>query len=602
MPNPESESGLAAATPPAASPIPGPPGPSPSPISVNDRDLGDREGDALVSHMLGEGEHELDGRLGYNHLLDIADALVDAPELAFAKGSRVHDQLEAYRAEAPELAAFFDPVEAPEWLDEEQLAIASGIWQEYMLTVLTVLYARSLPDCYLMKRGIPALYASGKLAKKDYLFQRIYETGLMLDAVMREGGLRVSRDIDHDADDHLLQALQESAPADSVTKHGNKVQATGAQQLAHEEVAAALHRRADPQRYLWGPGFIAARKVRLLHASMRYLLQNPKRFSVGKDVSDKSLAKGLVAELAGKEWPADELGVPVNQQDLAYTLLTFGLAIPEGLERWHVKLSDKEQEAFLHAWRVVGWIIGIKDDLLPTSVAHARQLRSDISKEQAGATEMGRDMTSVLMQYMQDYLPHVLGLKTALPAWFIRDQMGKRAPDVLHPGPLKESKGLLVRTIGVILHIGLWAGFTARRLLFKVFPPLRLLVGSTLSEVGGALIDSWRDVYRRRPFYIPEDATTWKRKSGVNVPYLHKLMKWRRQLYVAAILGLTLWMMAGVAVITGLVALGLDQHWSRWCLWGAAGGFVLGVWLLQVTVPLIARRRPRIDSELVVQL
>jgi len=577
---------------------------APPPAPADDRRRGDRLGDGLVDHMLGEGERELDGRLGYNHLLDIADALVDAPELAFAPGSEVRRQLGAYREQAEGLAGFFDPVEAPEWLDEAKLARASELWQANMITIVGVLYAASLPACYLIEKGIPALYASGKLARKDYLFQRIYETGLMLDAVMHRGGLHVSHDIDHAADDHLEQAVKTAAGDDAVAWERNHCKAANAEHIDHERVAHELQRRSVTRRYLWGPGFIATRKVRLLHASMRYMLSHPERFRQPREqeVDDRSLAQGLLRELGEDGWQEDLYGVPVNQQDLAYTLLTFGLVIPEGLERWHVHLDQADKEAFLHAWRVVGWVIGIEDHLLPKDWADAQRIRRQIAGEQAKGSEMGRDMTATLMQFLQDYLPHACGLKTSLPAWLIRDQMGPDAPKVLDPGALKASKGPFIRCLGVAIHVGLWTGFTARRFLFEAFPPLRQLVGSTLGEVGQALIESWRDVYRRRPFYIPEDATTWKRKRGVNVPYLEKLMAWRRRIFGYATLGLVLWLLAGVAAITGGVALALGQGWGQWPLWGAAGGLALGVWVLQVTVPRVARKRPRLEQQMVVRL
>jgi len=40
-----------------------------------------------------------------------------------------------------------------------------------------------------MQKGVPALYRTEKLAEHKYVFQRIYETGLMLDAVMHPDGI-----------------------------------------------------------------------------------------------------------------------------------------------------------------------------------------------------------------------------------------------------------------------------------------------------------------------------------------------------------------------------------------------------------------------------
>ena len=50
--------------------------------------------------------------------------------------------------------------------------------------------------------------------------------------------------------------------------------------------------------------------------------------------------------------------------DLAFVLLTFGYLIPKGMETWGRKLPRAEKAAFLHLWRVVGHVMGIRDDLM----------------------------------------------------------------------------------------------------------------------------------------------------------------------------------------------------------------------------------------------
>ena len=69
--------------------------------------------------------------------------------------------------------------------------------------VLRVLYAASLPACYLMKRGVPALYATEKLSEQKYVFQRIFETGVMLEGVMSPGGIKVAHDVEPNSDETI---------------------------------------------------------------------------------------------------------------------------------------------------------------------------------------------------------------------------------------------------------------------------------------------------------------------------------------------------------------------------------------------------------------
>ncbi len=67
------------------------------------------------------------------------------------------------------------------------------------------------------------------------------------------------------------------------------------------------------------------------------------------------------------------LGLPINQEDLTYTLLTFGLMIPEGLKKWGCPLDQDDCDAFLHTWLVVGSIMGIRNDLMPETYAQAQE-------------------------------------------------------------------------------------------------------------------------------------------------------------------------------------------------------------------------------------
>ena len=127
------------------------------------RRLGDATIDPMASRILSGAHHPgAPGRLGYLRLLDLADRLLEAPELYLARDSQVRRELDAL---PEELRTYFDPQPVPEWVDAELLAIASQIWDENMLVIIWVLYAASLPSCYLIAKGIPALYDSGKLGK-----------------------------------------------------------------------------------------------------------------------------------------------------------------------------------------------------------------------------------------------------------------------------------------------------------------------------------------------------------------------------------------------------------------------------------------------------
>ena len=302
------------------------------------RHIADPEADNLVAALLPKQGTESIGRLGYNAMLLIADKLISDSELALADDSRLAQWLTTI---PEDLVDYFSPMEAPDWVDSKKLKLGSQLWQRYPIVTLLILYSGSLPACYLMKNGISALYKTEKLRDHQYIFQRIYETGLMLSACMDENGIKIIEDATIQDDVLLLQALQNLDAEGQWQQQGlqliRKRGATSAP-INPEELAVEIERlREQPKRYLWGKGYITAKKVRFLHASMRYMLLQPDSF---KPWGSKDQPQTFAEHLSQVQtpWDQEKLGAPINQEDLAYTLLTFGLVIPQGLEKWGLPL------------------------------------------------------------------------------------------------------------------------------------------------------------------------------------------------------------------------------------------------------------------------
>ena len=134
-------------------------------------------------------------------------------------------------------------------------------------------HSLSLPACYLCEEGVPALYATAKLENRQYIFQRVYETGLFADDVLDVGGFQVLEDYTPEL---YLEVLKDVDPEGGWTSaHGGKLARAGGE--ASPGLAARVQEEAKKRRkrFLWGRGFLAARKVRFLHASIRFMLQNP---------------------------------------------------------------------------------------------------------------------------------------------------------------------------------------------------------------------------------------------------------------------------------------------------------------------------------------
>ncbi len=122
-----------------------------------------------------------------------------------------------------------------------------------------------------------------------------------------------------------------------------------------------------------GKGFMAILKTRLIHATARYYT------------------------LKCDNWNAD-WGTPVNQEDMAGTNLAFSLIVIRGLRRLGTGISYSEQKAFLHLWNIIGFKLGLDEDLIPSDGKAANQLEKSIRQRQFKASDHGRELTRALLK------------------------------------------------------------------------------------------------------------------------------------------------------------------------------------------------------------
>lgn len=90
---------------------------------------------------------------------------------------------------------------------------------------------------------------------------------------------------------------------------------------------------------------------------------------------------------------------PVNQEDMAGTLLAFSLLVIRGLRKWGIPIDEREAQGFFHLWRVAGVLLGVSPQLLPENLREAASLERYIRiKEFRSSTE-----GSALMKGLLDY-------------------------------------------------------------------------------------------------------------------------------------------------------------------------------------------------------
>jgi hypothetical protein len=157
-----------------------------------------------------------------------------------------------------------------------------------------------------------------------------------------------------------------------------------------------------------------------MHAAVRWLI-----------LHDPDVKKTDGSAADGPYWDA-AWGLPINQEDLLETLLTFTEIVFEGFDRSGVRYSDAQADAYLHAWSVVGYLLGIRPSLLPLHRGDTKALMAATRRRHHAASAAGREMTAALLEHAQQALPRAL---RGLPQSTVRFYVGDPTADLLGVPP-----------------------------------------------------------------------------------------------------------------------------------------------------------------------
>ena len=149
-----------------------------------------------------------------------------------------------------------------------------------------------------------------------------------------------------------------------------------------------------------GAGVRTAQKVRLMHAGVRY--------QIG----------------ASNKWQ-QEFDHPLNQEDLAGTLMSFSIVVLDGLRRLDISISESEADAYLHCWKVIGHILGLREEMLPVDLADATDFTKSFRQRQFAECPEGQLMTKALLEMMAHILPGNVfdPVPKALMYYFVGEKM-----------------------------------------------------------------------------------------------------------------------------------------------------------------------------------
>jgi hypothetical protein len=123
-----------------------------------------------------------------------------------------------------------------------------------------------------------------------------------------------------------------------------------------------------------GAAWQATIRVRLLHAHVRAAL------------------------LKSADWDRARWGVPINQADSLGTNLLFSSGFAEGCKQWGIRFTAREEEALIHLWRYVGYLMGIEEQLLPIDTAGGRRALFLVGVSQPSPDDNSRKLARALYE------------------------------------------------------------------------------------------------------------------------------------------------------------------------------------------------------------
>lgn len=261
----------------------------------------------------------------------------------------------------------------PDWADRAKIERAEALFFDYGPLSCILLFCASLPECYVIPDLADVLHATGQLEQRtDY---RVRSTAAMIFPVMMRGGLTRP---DGGGIAQILKVRLIHAMVRNLILRGRPADA--ADHIAPLPDGSNGH--ANPQ----APASACARaQAPASHAArMHHAL-----FALG--------------------WSVPARGLPCNQEELAYTLLTFNYVFLRSLRQLGLGLSAADETAYLHCWNVAGHILGIRRELMAETMSEAEAL-FEVMQSRGRAQRPEPDVRPRLGQALVDTLSAAIRL------------------------------------------------------------------------------------------------------------------------------------------------------------------------------------------------
>ena len=312
-----------------------------------------QQGDPLADEVIDAFATQFDSsiELLVNKLIDMMSLPVEGEILEqikehFPQDKEIQKALKKY---------FTQAIVLPDWVEAKKLKRGTNVFQDHIFSSIMILGCASLPITYVCQPDTKVLGFTRRLI--DNAPKRLVETAQMVTDMMGENGLSVQ---------------------------GKK---------------------------LTGNGVRSVLKIRLIHAAVRHLMLHKEALANKHTQPDSEnfLLTYVYDSLqeqckwAGHEkpnaWDFKTDGVPINKEALAIILLTFSYLILRSLKAIGVKLTKQNQDAYMHSWNVVGYLLGVDDAFLAefTQYHKAEQVYEQIIQRRRGYSHDGELLQQALL-------------------------------------------------------------------------------------------------------------------------------------------------------------------------------------------------------------
>lgn len=260
---------------------------------------------------------------------------------------------------------FASPVNYPDFVDPAKLRVAEELFVAYGPVSTVVLLMCAVPHFFTNPAGARSFYLA-KIFSPDSLRNRMLEMTQFVSSITQYGG------------------------------------------LSQYWVSPRQRQRHDGPEVRKGPGMLTVQKLRMIHSGIRIMLTIPRE--------------------PEKAWDKSRLGEPINQEDMCEAVLCFCFCTIDALAKLGIVQDEREQEATLCAWKTVGHLLGMSDELQPDTLAEARALHKQLFERSCSETMEAKVLMAEVVHIMQCMMPR--GTRN-VPVTLMRYLMGKRVADQL---------------------------------------------------------------------------------------------------------------------------------------------------------------------------